>query len=71
MKDDPRRAVGAQRAPLPGRFAGLLRLVLSVKSVATHFAACVLTGQEADVDGVCVEHGETACVLAVEVAAPA
>jgi len=39
--------------------------------VGTHFAACLLTGQEADLDGVCVEHGETACVMTVEVATPA
>lgn len=38
--------------------------------MTTHFAACVLTGQEADLDGVCVEHGETACVMTVELATP-
>jgi hypothetical protein len=27
--------------------------------------ACVFTGLEADPDGVCVEHGETACVVTV------
>ena len=38
--------------------------------MSSHFAACVLTGQEADLDGMCVEHGETACVMTVEVATP-
>jgi hypothetical protein len=38
--------------------------------VSSYFAACVFTGQEADLDGVCVEHGETACVMTVGVATP-
>lgn len=38
--------------------------------VTTQFAACALTGQEADLDGVCVEHGETACVMTLEGATP-
>jgi hypothetical protein len=53
-----------------GRFTPLLRCLPSVRIVATPFAACVLTGQEADLDGVCVEHGETACVMTVGAATP-
>lgn len=35
-----------------------------------HFAACALTGWEADADGVCHEHGESACVVTVRVSPP-
>jgi len=34
------------------------------------FAACVLTGREADAEGVCTEHGGTACVLSVDISPP-
>jgi hypothetical protein len=34
------------------------------------FAACMLTGREADAAGVCPEHDDTACVLTVEVTPP-
>lgn len=33
----------------------------------THIAACLFTGQQADLDEVCPEHGETACVATVGV----
>ncbi|HEX2176507.1 MAG TPA: hypothetical protein VHG70_11410 [Nocardioidaceae bacterium] len=36
----------------------------------TKFAACALTGQEADADGVCLEHATTRCVIAVQVSPP-
>jgi hypothetical protein len=38
--------------------------------VTNHFAACALTGREADADGVCPQHGDTACVIKVEVSPP-
>jgi hypothetical protein len=48
-----------------------LRHLPNVRIVTTHLAACALTGQAADLDGVCVEHGETACVITVGVATTA
>ena len=34
------------------------------------FAACVLSGREADAEGVCPEHHDTTCVLTVDVSPP-
>ncbi len=53
-----------------GVLRGFCDACLASGNVTTHFAACVFTGQEADLDGVCVEHGETACVITVEAATP-
>jgi len=53
-----------------GVLRGFCEACLASGSVKSQFAACVFTGQEADLDGVCVEHGETACVMTVEVATP-
>jgi molybdopterin biosynthesis enzyme len=38
--------------------------------VKNELVACVLTGQEAGADGICVEHGEAVCVVTVAVAPP-
>jgi recombinational DNA repair protein (RecF pathway) len=51
-----------------GVLRGFCGACLASESVKTQFAACALTGQEADLDGVCVEHGETACVMTVHAA---
>ncbi len=42
----------------------------NVMSAPNTLAACVLTGEEADAGGVCVAHGETACVITVELPDP-
>jgi hypothetical protein len=34
------------------------------------FAACLVTGREADAHGMCTEHGETACVVTVSLGPP-
>lgn len=38
--------------------------------MTNQFAACVLTGQEADALGSCVEHGGTSCIITVSVSPP-
>ncbi len=47
---------------------GFCEACLASGNVETQYAACMLTGEEADLDGVCVEHGETACVMTVHAA---
>jgi hypothetical protein len=34
------------------------------------FAACALTGREADADGRCLEHSSDTCVITVQVSPP-
>ena len=51
-----------------GVLRGFCDACLASGSVDTQYAACMLTGEEADLDGVCVEHGETACVMTVRAA---